>query len=75
MTSDQDFFGGCWGCGRLDVKKRPRAGKLHYPHKCPHGIDCVAGDPLAGRAGNNWPRCVDCRIEARSQHEGRASCG
>ena len=70
-----DFYAGCWGCGRIGVKKRPRHGKLHYAHKCSHGLDCVAGHRLAGIQGNNWPRCPDCRIEARKQHEGRASLG
>ena len=66
----QDFRGGCWGCGRMDVKKRPNRGKLHYRHKCQHGANCVAGHPLAGIAGNNWPRCAECRREAESQYKG-----
>jgi len=60
-----DWLSGCWGCGRSDVKKRPRAAKLYYPHRCPHGSACRAGDNLAGRAGNNWPLCRDCHAAKR----------
>jgi len=55
----------CHVCFRTDVKKRPRFGKLHYPHRCPHGVWCVTGDRLLGVHANNTPvagpnRCAEC---------------
>jgi hypothetical protein len=55
----------CRICGRHDVRKRPRAGKQHYPHKCPHGIWCVSGSRLNGIHANHPPQggpnyCEQC---------------
>ena len=62
----------CHICFRTDVRKRPRAGKQHFPHKCPHGVWCVSGDRLLGTHANNTPiagpnRCVACRDAARTR--------
>lgn len=54
----------CQICGTVS-KKRPRAGKQRYAHKCPHGAWCVAGSrngitsnhPALG-GPNYCPECV-----------------
>lgn len=67
----------CHVCGRTDVKKRPRAGKQHYPHKCPHGVWCVAGHRLLGSHANNVPiagpgRCEACNRRLKEIDRARA---
>lgn len=58
----------CWSCGRQDVKKR--LGKQYFPHKCPHGVPCVAGT-TSGAQGMNGPAvggpcyCPACCSRAR----------
>jgi hypothetical protein len=62
----------CQLCGPK-AKKRPRfkgdkaiGGKLRYPHKCPHGVPCIAGSMLGGKMGMNHPArggkhyCPEC---------------
>lgn len=63
----------CYVCGRSDVRKMPRCGKRHYPHKCPHGVWCVTGDKLLGFHANRVPiagknRCEECRTNMRTAH-------
>jgi len=60
-----DFRGGCWACGRTDVRKRPARGKQYHRHNCPHGVACTSGGPQ-GREGMNGPArggphyCPEC---------------
>jgi hypothetical protein len=64
----------CWACGRTDVKKRPRAGKQFYPHRCPHGVPCTAGSRM-GKEGMNGPArggpcyCAACVARANERKE------
>lgn len=64
----------CFACGRLDVRKRPRAGKAHYAHHCPHGVPCIAGSPTMRVGGFNGPArggryyCPAC-VEAYTARE------
>jgi len=64
----------CWSCGREDVRKRPQRGKLFFPHKCPHGVQCCAGS-IMGITGMNGPArggiyyCPQC-VEAYSTRKG-----
>lgn len=51
----KDAAATCWACGRVDVRKRPRHGKLFYRHACPHGVPCIAGQPRTGVGGMNGP--------------------
>jgi len=55
----------CHCCGR-DGKRLPRRGKRRYPHLCPHGKPCVAGDRLLGNHAN-WPRCPSCYALRRAE--------
>jgi len=61
----------CQLCGtkakkRPIFKEGPAAGKLRYPHKCPHGVWCIAGAMLGGKLGMNHPArggkhyCPEC---------------
>jgi len=64
----------CWSCGREDVRKMPRHGKKFYAHKCPHGVPCIAGNPLMSVGGFNGPArggkfyCPAC-VEAYNSKE------
>mgnify|MGYP001571125143 FL=1 len=58
----------CALCGRTDVKKRPRCGKYHYPHKCPHGRPCASGVPRLGEHANT-PRCFPCINRQRADYD------
>lgn len=61
----------CWACGRA-IKRRPRHGKQTFPHKCPHGVQCIAGTRLGGQ-GHNGPTlggpnyCAACVASAKAK--------
>jgi hypothetical protein len=62
----------CHVCERSDVRKMPRSGKKHFPHKCPHGVWCVTGDRLLGHHANNVPvagknHCAECAAVHRKR--------
>lgn len=66
---------GCVLCGRKDVFRRPRSGKYHFRHKCPHGKWCDSGQPLRGQHGNSSLSCYPCanlnRAEYALLHRGK----
>jgi hypothetical protein len=47
-------------CCNLLVARRPRHGALRFPHKCPHGRDCAAGDPTVGAHLDGRGTCAEC---------------
>lgn len=57
----------CSLCGRSDARKRPRRGKYHYPHKCPHERPCASGVPRLGEHANT-PRCFPCINRQRADY-------
>jgi hypothetical protein len=49
----------CQCCGQF-VSTRPRHGALRFPHRCPHGRDCAAGDPRLGAHLDGRGTCPEC---------------
>lgn len=59
----------CQCCAQL-VAVRPRRGALRFPHKCPHGRDCAAGDPLMGAHLAGRGTCEDCNRDRLAERLG-----
>jgi hypothetical protein len=47
-------------CCHTLVATRRGHGTLRYPHACPHGRPCAAGDPLHGRHVADRGTCPEC---------------
>lgn len=63
----------CPMCGRAPIKLRPRTSKLRYPHKCPHGEECMQGNPLIGTHSflpSHSTNCADCRAQYKNHPRG-----
>jgi hypothetical protein len=62
----------CQCCGKRIA--RHRGSSLRYRHKCPHGLDCPAGDPLWGSYGISVNKeCAQCnaaRLAAGGEFKG-----
>lgn len=68
----------CGVCGRNGARRRGgRTGKAMFPHCCPHGRPCVAGDRLLGLHANNPGLsgtryyCADCWHRHNPDHKPR----
>jgi hypothetical protein len=59
----------CQCCGQL-VACRPRHGALRFPHACPHGRDCAAGDPAIGAHLDGRGTCPDCNAARLAERLG-----
>jgi hypothetical protein len=63
----------CQCCG-LSVPTRPRHGVLRYPHRCPHGRDCAAGDPAIGGHLAGRGTCIECNADRLAERQALARC-
>jgi hypothetical protein len=61
----------CQCCG-LNVPARPRHGALRYPHLCPHGRDCAAGEPALGQYLGDRGTCPECNADRLAERRARA---